>query len=238
MAITDRTRKRLWGRSGNRCARCKHLVVDDESIVGEECHIISPRSNGPRHDPSYPQEKLDSQENLILLCRVDHKIIDDQYESYTVDILRQMKATHEKWVSQKLVDKPLKIRSLTPPDYLKRLTTGKEVLNLVTHAYALKTRSDELKSQEEVTLVGSFFQNMQDVLDIPEYIGEQEAFDLNRTLEELECAGFFVFGAREVALLEGGNGPNLDFPIAILEVLRADTLRDTANPLVKQPLDY
>ena len=238
MAITDKTRKRLWGRSGNRCARCKHLVVDDESVVGEECHIISPRSNGPRHDPSYPQEKLDSQENLILLCRVDHKIIDDQYESYTVDILRQMKATHEKWVSQKLVDKPLKIRSLNPSDYLKRLTTGKEVLNLVTHAYALKTRSDELKSQEEVTLVGSFFQNMQDVLDIPEYIGEQEAFDLNRTLEELECAGFFVFGAREVALLEGGNGPDLDFPIAILEVLRADTLRDTANPLVKQPLDY
>jgi len=238
MAITDKTRKRLWGRSGNRCARCKHLVVDDESVVGEECHIISPRSNGPRHDPSYPQEKLDSQENLILLCRVDHKIIDDQYESYTVDILRQMKATHEKWVSQKLVDKPLKMRSLNPPDYLKRLTTGKEVLNLVTHAYALKTRSDELKSQEEVTLVGSFFQNMQDVLDIPEYIGEQEAFDLNRTLEEFECAGFFVFGAREVALLEGGNGPDLDFPIAILEVLRADTLRDTANPLVKQPLDY
>jgi len=238
MAITDKTRKRLWGRSGNRCARCKHLVVDDESVVGEECHIISPRSNGPRHDPSYPQEKLDSQENLILLCRVDHKIIDDQYESYTVDILRQMKATHEKWVSQKLVDKPLKMRSLNPPDYLKRLTTGKEVLNLVTHAYALKTRSDELKSQEEVTLVGSFIQNMQDVLDIPEYIGEQEAFDLNRTLEELECAGFFVFGAREVALLEGGNGPDLDFPIAILEVLRADTLRDTANPLVKQPLDY
>ena len=224
MAITNKTRKRLWGRSGNRCARCKHLVVDDESVVGEECHIISPRSNGPRHDPSYPQEKLDSQENLILLCRVDHKIIDDQYESYTVDILRQMKATHEKWVSQKLVDKPLKIRSLNPPDYLKRLTTGKEVLNLVTHAYALKTRSDELKSQEEVDLVGSFLQNMRDLLDIPEYIGEQEAFDLTQSLEELECAGFFVFGAREVALLEGGNGPDLDFPIAIFAVLRADTL--------------
>lgn len=225
MAITDKTRKRLWGRSGNCCARCKHLVVDDESVVGEECHIISSRSNGPRHDPSYPQEKLDSQENLILLCQVDHKIIDDQYESYTVDILRQMKATHEEWVSQKLVVKPLKIRSLKPPDYLKRLTTGKEVLNLVTHAYALKTRSDELKSQEEVDLVDSFFQNMQDVLDIPEYIGEQEAFDLNRTLEKLECAGFFVFGAREVALLEGGIGSDLDFPITYLEVLRADTLR-------------
>ncbi len=231
MAITDKTRKRLWGRSGNRCARCRHelvedaTAVDDESVVGEECHVISPRFNGPRHDPSYPQEKLDSQENLILLCRVDHKIIDDQYGSYTVDILRQMKATHEEWVSQKLVDKPLKIRSLNPPDYLKRLTTGKEILNILTHAYALKTRSDELKSQEEVDLVDSFLQCMRDLLDIPEYIGEQEAFDLTRSLEELECAGFFVFGAREVALLEGGIGSDLDFPIAILRVLRADTLR-------------
>lgn len=167
-------------------------------------------------------------EKLIVACNLE------EFVEKAGQIIEEV----EKWVSQKLVDKPLKIHSLNPPDYLKRLTTGKEVLNLVTHAYALKTRSDELKSQEEVTLVGSFFQNMQDVLDIPEYIGEQEAFDLNRTLEELECAGFFVFGAREVALLEGGNGPDLDFPIAILEVLRADTLRDTANPLVKQPLDY
>ncbi len=45
MAITDRTRKILWARSGNCCAVCrKDLIIDasdddDESVVGEECHI-------------------------------------------------------------------------------------------------------------------------------------------------------------------------------------------------------
>jgi len=110
MAITDKERKMLWGRSGNRCVICRHelvvdaTVVDDESVVGDECHIISSRSNGPRHDPSYSRKKLDTYENLILLCRVHHKVIDDQDKRYTVNILRSMKANHELWVSQKLAD--------------------------------------------------------------------------------------------------------------------------------------
>lgn len=73
MPITDKTRKVLWVRSGNQCAICKNKLVteateaDDVFVVGEECHIISPRENGPRHDASYPNEKLDSYENPILL---------------------------------------------------------------------------------------------------------------------------------------------------------------------------
>ena len=77
-------------------------VEDAEAIVGEECHIISARKRGPRHDPSYEPEKLDSCENLILLCRTDHKIVDDQAATFTTEILRQMKKTHEVWVSQRL----------------------------------------------------------------------------------------------------------------------------------------
>ena len=47
MAINDKTRKVLWGRSGNRCAICRRelvldaTTVDDVSVVGEECHIVS-----------------------------------------------------------------------------------------------------------------------------------------------------------------------------------------------------
>ena len=49
------------------------------------------------------------------------------------------------------------------------------------------------------------------------------AFNLPRSLEELERAGFSVFGGLEVQLLEGGitTEPS-DFPIAILRVLRRD----------------
>lgn len=108
MAITDKTRKILWGRSGNRCAICQHELVinatseESESIIGEECHIISAQPYGPRYDSSYPQKKLDTYENLILLCRIHHKIVDDQSEIYTAEKLRGIKKDHELRVTQKL----------------------------------------------------------------------------------------------------------------------------------------
>jgi hypothetical protein len=104
MAISDRTRKLLWGRSGNRCAICREeLVIDtigesEESVVGDECHIVSGQAEGPRYDPSFPIDRIDHVSNLLLLCRVHHKIVDDQEETYTADILRLKKAEHEKWV--------------------------------------------------------------------------------------------------------------------------------------------
>jgi len=239
MVITDKTRKILWGRAGNRCAICKRELVvdatatDDEAVIAEECHIVSSRPNGPRYDSSYPQEKLNAYDNLILLCRVHHKMIDDQYENYTVNILRQMKVTHELWVKRKLADiskpKPAKLRrvKVNIPAYLARLTTGKEVLDLVMYACAFSTDHDELKSQREVELVGSFLQNVRDLIDLSDVLEPmhqvKESYDLTRSLEELEHAGFFVFGGREIQRLEGGipSEPS-DWPIAILSVLRRD----------------
>ena len=158
-------------------------------------------------------------------------MIDDQYESYTVDILRQMKVNHEVWVSQKLTDtpkpKPIRFRRVKQniPAYLIRLTTGKEVLNIVIHAYAFTMDHDELKSQEEVDLVGNFLQTVRDLIDLGDDLEPMDrvkaAFDLTRSLEELESTGFFVFGGREIQLIEGGieTEPS-DWPIAILRVLR------------------
>lgn len=239
MPITNKTRKILWGRSGRLCAICKHelivsaTAVDDESVVGDECHIISSRPNGPRYDSSFPQEKLDTYENLILLCRIHHKMVDDQPETYTVNILRQMKADHEVWVSQKLTNtpesKPLKLRRIKQniPAYLTRLTTGKEVLDIALHAYASSMDHDELKSQEEVDLVGGFLQDVTDLATLGDDLEPMDrvkaAFGLTQSLEELECAGFFVFGGREIQLLEGGiEKEPADWPVAILRVLRKE----------------
>ena len=73
MAITDKTRKIFWGRSGNRCAICRRELVidatsaDDESVVGEECHIVSGKGQGPRYNSSVSEERIDDPENLLLL---------------------------------------------------------------------------------------------------------------------------------------------------------------------------
>ncbi|AEU37467.1 hypothetical protein [Granulicella mallensis] len=103
MAITERTRKLLWGPSGNLCAFCRRELKidatneDDESIVGDECHIISGQTNGPRYDPNFPAHLIDEIDNLMLLCRVHHKMVDGQPLTYTVEALHQMKARHEAW---------------------------------------------------------------------------------------------------------------------------------------------
>ena len=75
---------------------------DDESIVGDECHIISGKPNGPRYSPDFPSDELNSYLNLVLLCRVHHKMIDDQSETFAADILRQLKENHERWVRDSL----------------------------------------------------------------------------------------------------------------------------------------
>ncbi len=108
MSITDKTRKLLWGRSGSRCAFCRTQLImdstphDDESVVGEECHIVSRRPSGPRHLPAFPPDEIDSYDNLLLLCRTHHKMVDDQLSTFTPEALHQLKGNHEAWVAETL----------------------------------------------------------------------------------------------------------------------------------------
>lgn len=101
MGISLTTHKRLWGASGMVCAKCKDKVVepgtafDDASITGEEAHIVSKKTDGPRFNDPLPMDERDEFENLLILCNRCHKIVDDQKNTYTVAVLRKMKAEHE-----------------------------------------------------------------------------------------------------------------------------------------------
>ena len=37
--------------------------ADPESVVGDECHVVSGKAFGPRYDASFPIEELDEPEN-------------------------------------------------------------------------------------------------------------------------------------------------------------------------------
>jgi tetratricopeptide (TPR) repeat protein len=112
MAINDKDRKILWGRSGNRCAMCRRVLVakrtlaDREAVVGEEAHIAARSPGGARYGEC-PSELVDRYENLILLCGVDHKRIDDQPQHFTTTRLRQTKTEHEAWVHKVLDAAPV-----------------------------------------------------------------------------------------------------------------------------------
>lgn len=111
MGITSKTRKMLWGKSGNRCAMpdCKkELVVNiseinNHSIIGEECHIIAQSPDGPRGNKNFDINKIDDYDNLILMCGDHHTIIDDKSNLalFTVEKLQNMKKEHENWVFSK-----------------------------------------------------------------------------------------------------------------------------------------
>lgn len=124
VGISDKDRKILWGRSGNRCAMCRRVLVaartatDDEAVVGDEAHIAARSPGGPRFGEC-PVHATDRYENLILLCRVDHKVVDDQPRYYTAEHLRRLKADHEEWVNRLLSDPALEHRpASTPPRQL------------------------------------------------------------------------------------------------------------------------
>lgn len=89
--------KKLFALSGNRCAfpKCTDTIVNGSTLIGEICHIRAANPGGPRYDSEQSAEDRHGFQNLILLCRNHHKVIDDDIESYTVDRLQKMKSTHE-----------------------------------------------------------------------------------------------------------------------------------------------
>ncbi len=112
VAVSLKTHKMLWGRAASRCsvADCRRLLYreatesDSESLIGEACHIVAASPQGPRGDPLLPDDQMDEYQNLILLCAVHHKVVDDQPGKYSVQYLKEIKKSHEDWVMQSLSD--------------------------------------------------------------------------------------------------------------------------------------
>ena len=90
MPLAIRDRKILWARSGNRCAfpGCAQELVERgygqaaNIVIGEEAHISARRPSGPRGIGTGGDDTYD---NLLLLCRTHHRIIDEQPDVFTTD---------------------------------------------------------------------------------------------------------------------------------------------------------
>jgi hypothetical protein len=64
-------------------------------VTGEVAHIKAASVAGPRYDATQSEEERHAYNNLILLCRRHHTIIDKEGEIYPVESLRQIKKAHE-----------------------------------------------------------------------------------------------------------------------------------------------
>ncbi|TFC53299.1 HNH endonuclease [Cryobacterium shii] len=98
--------RELYLYSGNRCAfqtaveSCnKSLLRDDGTWNCEVAHIQGVKLTAARGDHSLDDEQLRDPQNLLLVCREHHKVIDnkDLEDRYTVAVVKKMKSDHESW---------------------------------------------------------------------------------------------------------------------------------------------
>jgi HNH endonuclease len=150
---TEKTLRLLYAKSGNRCAfpGCPTPISDGQTLFGEAAHIKAESPKGPRYDPSQTPEQRRSFDNLILLCGVHHKCVDDDVVSYTVDRLIQMKRDHEAKATRIEEDEVNRVAGLladtsiivTVVNPYQNITTG-VFHQTITNNYGSATRHQDL----------------------------------------------------------------------------------------------
>ena len=105
-AIDNKVERVLWARAAGRCEfdDCNEILyrssVTQEPVnVAEMAHIYAFSEEGPRGWTGFwgTSKDLNSVDNLILVCRKCHKLIDEDKEGirYSADLLRRWKRQHE-----------------------------------------------------------------------------------------------------------------------------------------------
>lgn len=90
-------RQALFALSGNICAfpDCDVAMYTHGTIIGEICHIHAQKAGEARFRDDLNLEEIHALDNLVLMCRNHHKVIDDHPDKYTADWLRNVKRAHE-----------------------------------------------------------------------------------------------------------------------------------------------
>lgn len=228
MGISSKTRKNIWAKSANRCSICKIELFSKknknaEFNIGEECHIISSKETGPRHKPNV--DNYDLSNNLILLCRNHHKEVDELTDTYTEELLRYIKLNHENWVKTTL-NNSINKKELPKPKFLSRITSGKELLNIVSGSYGYRIDYDEIDNKEDAEYIGGILQELIDYGDISEmvevYDKIQMGLQLNELLKSLEKRNFYLFGEKNIEKMKFENGKTDNWSIATLVIKKKE----------------
>jgi hypothetical protein len=231
VSLSDRDRRRLWGKSGNRCALCRGLLTHPEqggareAVVGEEAHIIGRRPGSARYEP-LPAAARDAYENRILLCPTDHKVVDQQPERWTVDKLQARKAEHEKSMTERTADVRSDCLNFHVPKVvlLGYVIGGQQLLEIVGPADLYIFESDALESAAERTAAKALLDEAHDVGELYGILGPGERIDVAHHLGQLLAkamqAGLLLRGTRiDIDVTEFGHRHRR--PLAILRLRRA-----------------
>lgn len=203
-----------------------------ESVVGEEAHIVARSPNGPRGG-LLPPDEVDKVQNLILLCRNDHRMVDDQPDSYPVDRLIKIKEDHEKWASESFKTHsigPARLRRDPTSDPLvtmRILETGSDVWEVIdgSLSYRFVTLDEGEAEAEQCDLSDDFLDLARDSAEVSDSVtdsGQRAIREITRSLgtelAKLREKGLVVFGGRRKLILTGGKDAPMDWWESVLQV--------------------
>jgi hypothetical protein len=205
-------------------------------VVGDEAHIVARSPDGPRGGQLDPAA-LDEYDNLILVCKTHHKVVDDQHETFTADFLRTLKRVHEQWVRDRLEE------TSDSHTVVRRLSDGRAVWALLDGALSMSVESlDEGTPEVDEALADlsdAFLQLLNDYLDVIPDIHiqgmsaiRQAQRTLGAQLGELLEHGLVVLGGRRTLAVGGEPWPDAVFVITLASSLSSeppDEAEDTAG---------
>jgi hypothetical protein len=76
--------------------------LESGAIIAELAHIVADSREGPRGKVSLSEEERNRHDNLIVLCPEHHKVVDSQPNTFSIQVLRQMKLDHLRQIQCKL----------------------------------------------------------------------------------------------------------------------------------------
>ncbi|MDB5971117.1 MAG: hypothetical protein JWQ90_3567 [Hydrocarboniphaga sp.] len=158
MEPNDKTVKRLFALSGNRCAfpSCQLPIFEDSGVVtGEMCHIKARSPGGPRFDPAQTEAERHGFDNLILLCRRHHKVVDAQPDVYTVEALRQIKSIHENVLGRPEREQDGFFASLLINDYRKIVVKNNSGNVAINSPGAIQGHTVNVKTSKKKVVLNS-----------------------------------------------------------------------------------
>ncbi len=169
-----------------------------------------------------PLNKRDDYDNLILLCRIHHKLIDDQPNTFSSVYLRTKKKEHETWV-QKSLSSGLLISSSVFPAF--RIDNGKQLLDLLIGCDASVIENDQVLTQAESDSIGSLTQDIHDYIDMWSDISQrdriQAQLDLHEQITQLSNSGFLVYSCnRRQKLNNEEHNNSIIFNICYILIIR------------------
>jgi hypothetical protein len=115
---------------------CRELLVvdgtggDRDSIIAEMAHIRGENPTAARYDASMTDKQRNAYDNLILVCRNHHKKIDDQWKTYTVEKLHEIKKQHEAWARDSTEKEILNVTFAELETITKFLVSGQVCLDI------------------------------------------------------------------------------------------------------------